>query len=80
MQWGKHTIETPCHQLFNYEEHDDCCDIVLNGYYELSAVTIHVLPMLRLTYIVTVLNIEEAPEAVSCKSSCSTEVLLYHVH
>lgn len=36
--------------------------------------------MPRLTYIVAVLNIKEAPEAVSCKSSCSTRVLPDYIH
>ena len=66
-----HTIESPCHQLLDYEEHNDCCDIVLNRYYALSAVAILVLRVPRRTYVVAVLNIEEAPETVSCKPSSS---------
>ena len=80
VQQGNHTIETPCHQLLDYEEHNDCCDIVLDGYYVLSAVANPVLPRPRRTYVVAVLNIKEAPEAVFCKSSCSKSTLLGHVH
>ena len=34
----------------------------------------------RLTYIVAILNIKEAPEAIFGKSSCSTSVLLDYLH
>ena len=80
IQCGKQTIETPCHQLLNYEEYDYCCDVVLDGYYALSVVAVQVIRMLGLTYIVAILNIEEAPEAASCKSSCCTNVLPDHIH
>ena len=73
---GRHTIESPCHQLFDYKEHNDCCDVVLNGHYVRSAAAILLIFMSRLTYVVAILNIKEAPEAVSCKSSCSTSVPL----
>ena len=36
--------------------------------------------MPRLTYIMAVLNIEEAPEAISCELSCSTRKSLDYVH
>lgn len=36
--------------------------------------------MPKLTNIVAVLNIEEAPEAVCCESNCRTNVLLDHIH
>lgn len=80
VQQGSHTIETPCHQLLDYEEHDDCCDVILDGYYALSAVANLVLGMPRRTYVVAVLNIEEAPETVPCKPSDRKNVLLDHVH
>lgn len=80
IQRGKQTIETPCHQLLDYEEHNDCCDIVLDGYYAFSAAATQVIRMPRLTYIVAVLNIEEAPESVSGESSCSMNPLLDHIH
>lgn len=36
--------------------------------------------MPRLTYIMAVLNIEEAPEAISCESSSSTRESLDYIH
>lgn len=80
MTWSKHTIESPCHQLLDYEEYDDCCDIILNGYYKLLAAVIRVIITSRLTYVVAVLNVKEAPEAETCKSKCSISVLLDNIH
>ena len=80
IQRGRHTIETPCHQLLDYEEHDDCCDIVLDGYFALSAAAPLVICMPTLTYIVAVLNIEEAPESVSGESNRSMNPQLNHIH
>ena len=36
--------------------------------------------MFGLAYVVAVLNIEEAPETVSSKSSCTTNAMLEHIH
>lgn len=80
IQLGKHTIEAPCHQLLDYEEHDDCCDIILDRYYPLLAAEVHAVRIPRLTYIVAVLNVEKAPEASPRKSSYRTIVLVDHIH
>ena len=46
----------------------------------MSAFETQLMVMPRLTYIVAILNIEEAPETVSCKPSCSVSVLLDYIH
>lgn len=46
----------------------------------LSAVASLVIIVFKLAYVVAVLNIEEAPETVSRKSSCTMNAIPEHIH
>lgn len=61
-QMNARTVEEPCHQHFDNQEHDDCCNIILYGHYIRKHLGISVGNDC-LTYIVSMLCVEKSPEA-----------------